>query len=215
MLVLGRTTTRDARSPAALILSADGAAERKTFPELPDGAGRVYNARACQWLDDGSILVLVDTDREAFGAIWLSSEFSMTRWLELEAKDADTQPVSIAEIQPGEFVTVGMNLLHPIALRFNRRQVERVALPWVDGPQGMLKDVAPDQRGGFSVCGHEVRVEGGSVPTVETVVATFDEEGKVRAQARLPGRGCSLLPSRAGTCACCTMTERPSTQCCI
>ena len=136
------------------------------------------NAAACQWLDDGSILVLVDTDQDAFGAIWLSSDFSMTHWLELEAKRADTQPFSIAEIRPGEFVAVGMHMLYPVALRFNRRHVERVALPWVDGPEGMLKDVEPDQRGGFSVCGHEVRVEGGSVPTVETVVATFDRGGK-------------------------------------
>ncbi len=198
------------------MLTADGAAERKTFPELPDGAGRVYNARACQWLDDGTILVLVDTDRDAFGAIWLSSAFSMTHWLELEAKDADTQPASIAEIQPGEFVTVGMNRLYPIALRFNRREVERVALPWVDGPQGMLKDVAPDQRGGFSVCGHEVRVEGGSVPAVETVVATFDEDGE-GARTGTPPRPWLLAAAIASghSCACCTMTARPSAQCCV
>jgi hypothetical protein len=62
----------------------------------------------------------------------------------------------------------------------------------------MLKDVIPDHQGGFSVCGVEVRVEGGSVPTSEIVVAAFDQEGKVRAQTRLPGRSCGLLPSRSG-----------------
>lgn len=197
VLVLGRATTRDA-SPMALMLTATGEAEQKTFPELPGDAGRVRNPRACLWLDDGSILVLVDTDQNTSGAIWLSSTFSITRWLVLEAKRADTQPFSMAEIRPGEFVTVGMHTLHPIALRFDSRRVAQVALPWVDGPEGMLKDIEPDHRGGFSVCGHEVRVEGGSVLTVETVIAVFDEEGKVRAQARLPGRGCALLPSRAG-----------------
>ncbi len=198
VLILGRTIERDARAPVALILSADGTAARKMFPELPNGVGKARNAAACRWLADGSLLVLVETHQYGFSAIWFSPDFEMTGSLELEAKNADIQPTAIAEIRPGEFVAVGMHRLHPVALRFDRRQVERVALPWVDGPEGVLNDVEPEPQGGFSVCGYEARIEGGSVPSVETIVATFDQDGKVRAQARLPGRGCALLPSRAG-----------------
>jgi hypothetical protein len=198
------------RSRVAVLLTPDGKAEHKTFPALPNGAGEVRKAQACLWLDEDSLLVLVETDQDTFGAIWLTTDLTITGWLEIEGKRADTLPMAIAETRPGEFVSVGMSRLQSIAFGFDRRRVEPVRLPWAPDPaqgaarhqepdpQGMLRDVVADQRGGFSVCGIEVRAAGRSTPTSEVIVATFDGEATVSSLARFPGRTCALLPGRSG-----------------
>jgi hypothetical protein len=206
VLALAKPSSGEVKGVIALSLSAAGEALRKPFPDLPGDAGSVRQAVACRWIDDDRLLVLASTSRGPFGAIWLTSDLVVTGWLALEnGKDPDLNPWAIAEIAPDQFVMVGMQQLRPVALRFDRRRGERLALPWPDapqaqpwpdGPQAALMDVSADHRGGFAVCGMEARRQGGSVPTSEVVVATFDETGAVRAEVRLTGKNCRLLPSR-------------------
>jgi hypothetical protein len=192
----------------ALSLSATGEAERKKLADLPDDAGTVSRAQACRWVDDKTLLGLATSSRGPFGAIWLDAQLVVTGWLPLEpGHDHDVTPWSIAEIASGRFVMVGMELLRPVAFRFDRQRGERLALPWPsageaqpwpDGQQAALMDVIADGQGGFAVCGMEARREGGSVPTSEIVVASFDDQGAVRSQTRLAGKNCRLIPSPSG-----------------
>jgi hypothetical protein len=198
------------RSRVAVLISSEGKAQLKTFPPLPNGAGMVAKSYACRWLDEGSLLVLAETDQDSFGAIWLDTDFTITAWLEIQGRHADVLPTAIGETRPGEFVAVGTGLLQPIAYRFDRRQAEPVRLPWVPDPpqgaaryqepdpQGMLRDVVPDQRGGFVVCGIEASAAGRSTPSSEVIVATFDESASMSSMARFGGRTCALLPGRSG-----------------
>jgi hypothetical protein len=181
----------------ASIVSRDGAGEIREFPALP-GAGRVRKALACHWLGDSTLMVLVRTDREERGALWLDDAFKVTGWRALDDKTGDTTPTAIAEVAEGQFVTVGVRLLHPTAVRFDRQAAARLDLPWVDGAEGMLRDVvATGQNGGFAACGVEVRRQGASV-VPEIVMAVFDGVGKARADTRLKGRSCGFLPMSGG-----------------
>jgi hypothetical protein len=196
--VFGRPSARNDRGRFAVVVSPSGEAVHRTLPSLPGDSGTVRRTGACRWLGDDGVLVLAHADKDRFGALWLSSDFSLKQWLVLDAKPRDNVFVAIAEITPGEFVIAGIRDLHPAALLFDRRRVEAVALPWVDGPEGRLTDVVADQDGGFAVCGIEVRHEGGSTLSVEVVVASFDEDRALRAQTRFTGRACRLLSSRSG-----------------
>jgi hypothetical protein len=62
----------------------------------------------------------------------------------------------------------------------------------------MLKDVIPDQHGGFTVCGAEVTAAGRSTPASEIIVATFDHDATLTGMTRMSGRTCALLPGRSG-----------------
>ena len=181
-----------------LRLSPTGVSSRRVLTDLPTEAGSVRRAHNCLWLANDGLVVIVKTRDVPLAALWLAADLSLDGWLALERKNDDMHPWAMAEIAPGRFVVVGMSEVDAFALWYDRRSSEGVRLPWFEERDRFLMDVGAEEEGGFSVCGPEGGIRGESYRSVDLVLATFDDMGSLRAQTRLPGIVCRLLPSASG-----------------
>jgi hypothetical protein len=196
--IVALSGSRSSRGVVGLSLSPDGKASRRPFSDLPSELGVVRQAHECLWIGDQGVVALVTTSTRPLAALWLTPELALTEWLPAGPEHVDLHPWAMTELGPGRWVTVGFTDLGGLVFVFDRRRFERLVLPWPEDRELLLMDVVAGPDGGFTVCGVEGGLKGGTTRSFQLVVARFDQDGEALVETRMPGTICRLLEAPSG-----------------